>query len=160
MAKPTHGLRVSRKTDTMTVLFELVNKATEQVEDSLSVEWADVSEASQDDVSLYGLSKFCMDRESATPMLEKLQAFDKLLDDTLYQGVWDRPRSSSGPTVRIEIEALAKLKGMTVKQAQTLLRKYDKDDQESILTSEAVQAQLAEMDLEAASDDAFDDLIA
>lgn len=159
MAKPTHGLRVSRKTDTMTVLFELVNKTTEQVEDTLQVEWADIHDGSRDDLALYGLSKFCMDRESATPMLEKLPAFSKLLDDTLYLGVWDRPRSSSGPTVRIEIEALAKLKGMTVKQAQLLLRKYEKDDQEAILTSEAVQAQLAKMKPAEVDEDAFDDLI-
>lgn len=161
MAKPTHGLRVTRNTDAMTVTFELVNKLTESVEDSLTVNWADVDESQQPMTSLYGLSKFCMDRESAIAMEHKLGAFQELLEDTLFKGDWDRPRKSSGPTVRIEVEALARLKKMTVKQAQTLLRKYSKEDQESILASEKVTAQVAEMqaDQTEASEDAFDDLI-
>ena len=161
MAKPTHGLRVSRKTDTMTVTFELVNKATETVEDSLDIEWADVDETQQDMVSLYGLSKFCMDRESAIAMEHKLGAFQELLDDTLYQGIWDRPRKSSGPTVKIEIEALAKIKKMTVKQAQTLLRKYSKEQQEEILASKLVTSEVERMtrDQSEVSEDAFDDLL-
>jgi hypothetical protein len=127
----------------MTALFQLVNKTTEKVEQELTLSWADVHEDCEDFVKLYGLTKLVQDRESGADMLEKLEAYQACFNDTLLIGVLARTRKSGGPTVRIEIEALASVKGITVKQAQLLLRKYEKDDQEKILASESVVAQVA-----------------
>ena len=159
MAKQSHGIRVTRNTDTMQVEFELVNKLTESVEDSLTLDWADVADNCKDFTSLYGFTKILMDRESGANMLDKLTAYKACFDDTLAIGVIARERKSGGPTVRIEVEALAKLKGITVKQAQTLLQKYDKDDRETILASDAVTAQVAKMKPVEVDEHAFDDLL-
>ena len=161
MAKATHGISVNRNTTDMTVTFSLVNKATEKAEQTLVIDWADVHDDCKDFTSLYGLSKVLQDRESAADMMTKLTAYQACFDDTLKAGILARERKSGGPTVRIEVEALAKLKGITVKQAQTLIRKYEKDDQEKIFSSEAVQTIVEEMQAstDEAPEGAFDDLL-
>ena len=159
MAKATHGIAVTRDTDSMQVTFKLTNKATEKVEDELTLNWADVHDDCKDFTSLYGFTKILQDRESGADMLDKLSAYKSCFDDTLAIGVIARERKSGGPTVRIEVEALAKLKGITVKQAQTLLQKYSKEDRETILASEAVTEAVAEMQPTEVAEDAFDDLL-
>lgn len=138
MAKATHGISVTRNTDKMIATFQLVNKTEETIEDELTLKWDDVHPDCQDFVKLYGMTKLVQDRESGAEMLEKLEAYSSCFNDTLAAGILNRERKSGGPTVRIEVEALAKLKGVTVKQAQTLLRKYDKDQQATILGSDQV----------------------
>ena len=162
MAKATHGISVDRNTDTMTVTFKLVNKATEKVERTLQIDAKDVHENCKDFTYLYGITKILQDRESGADILDKLDAYQSCFDDTLKAGILARERKSGGPTVRVEVEALAKLKKLTVKQTQTLLSKYEKDDREKILTSAAVQAEvkkLAKANADEPQADAFDDLL-
>jgi hypothetical protein len=161
MAKQSHGISVTRNTEDMTVTFKLTDKSTEKVIDSLTIKWADVHDGCRDFTALYGLTKILQDRESGTGMMEKLQAYQDLFDDTLAQGILNRERKGGGPTVRIEVEALAAIKDMTVKQAQTLLQKYDKEDREKILASKPVTDKVAEMkaDTEEVAENALDDLL-
>lgn len=159
MPKATHGISVTRNTENMTVTFDLMNKAEEKSEDQLTIAWDDIHEDCRDFVSLYDLTKILMDRESGTEMAEKLAAYQSCFDETLAIGKLNRDRKSGGPTVRIEVEALAKLKDMTVKQAQTLLQKYDKDQREQILTNPAITAMVEEMKAEEPAAGDLDDLL-
>lgn len=163
MSKATHGLHVTRNTKDMRIIFDLVNKATEKVEDTLTINWSDVHPDCRDFASLYGVSKILMDKQSAIDMMSKLEAFQELFDDTLKVGILNRERQSGGPTIRVEIEALANIKKITAKQAQKLLAKYDKEVREEILTSVKVKNEVAKMAKkfteEAADEITFDDLI-
>ncbi len=145
MAKQSHGISVTRNTDTMQVTFDLMNKATEKAEQTLTLDAADIHANCKDFVLLYGMTKILQDRESGTEMSLKLDAYNECFEDTLKIGVVARARTSSGPTVRIEVEALAKLKKITVKQAQGLLQKYSKENREIIFASEPVQKEVAKL---------------
>ncbi len=163
MAKATHGLDVIRNTSDMSVTFRLVEKATEKVVDTLTLHWADVHDDAKGWTSLYGLTKVLMDRDSQTPMLEKLDAFSANFEATLKIGVLQKPRTHTAPTVRIEVEALAAIKNCTVGQAQALLRKYDEETRKKILEGSKVQAKVKQLKAKAekaeeASGD-LDDLI-
>jgi len=144
----------------MQVTFDLADKATEKVVQSLTIDWADVHDDCKDFTSLYGLSKVLQDRESGADMMDKLNAYQECFDDTLKAGILARERKSGGPTVRVEVEALAAIKDITVKQAQTLIRQYPKEAQEKIFKSQAVLAQVAKLQTtEEPKEGAFDDLL-
>lgn len=162
MAKATHGISVTRNTDTMEATFKLVNKATEAVEDQLVLKWADVHENCRNFVILYGMTKLVQDRESGADMLQKLDAYKECFDATLAIGILARERQGGAPTVRLEVEALAVVKKIGVKQAQALLAKYSKEDREKILASEPVKKQTEKMAKKLAEEVdtvSFDDLI-
>lgn len=161
MSKKTHSINVKRDTDKMTATFELTDVKAEKVIQTLTVAWDDVHEDARDFVSLYGMTKLLQDRESGADVLDKLDKYSALFDETLKIGVLKRERKAGqGPTVKPEIEALASLKGITVGQAQKLLRKYDKEQQETILSSEAVQDELTKLKATVEDDvDSLDDLI-
>jgi len=111
----------------------------------------------------YGISKLMAERTSElSPSQDKLDGIQEVWD-ALATGEWERPRKAgTGPTVRIEIEALAAIRKITVKQAQTLIKKYDKDAQEKIFANPAVQKVVAKLQaaVEKTDEDvSFDDLI-
>lgn len=86
-------------------------------------------------VGLYGLSKLLQDRSSETPAgPEKLAAMREVYD-LLSRGEWERERKAGAPVVSVEVEALAELKGISVAQAQTALRKFTKEQREKILSN-------------------------
>lgn len=112
---------------------------------------------------VYGISKLCAERTSEiSPGVEKLDAIDEVWE-ALLTGEWERERKKGGgPTVRIEVEALAALRKISVKQAQTLLKKYDKDAQEKIFANPAVAKQVKKIEdaqAKVSDDVTFDDLI-
>jgi len=167
MSKSTHGISVTRNIDTKSATFKLINKASEEVVQTLTLQLKDVHEKCEIFVSLYGMTKIVQDRESGTDMLEKLNAYQECFDQTLKVGVMARERQGGGPTVRLEVEALAGLKKISVKQAQALLSKYSKEDREKILGSElvkkATEKLVAKIRKDLEGEDAatmFDDLLA
>lgn len=148
-----------------TLLIKLMNVTDEgkEVADSRSYDCTELPEEIQTKSLVYGVSKLCAERTSDTPPSDdKLNAIDEVFQ-SLLDGNWERERKKgTGPTVRIEVEALAALRGCTVKQVQTLLKKYDKEQQESIFAHEDVVAKVEEMkaDMGELDDDAnLDDLI-
>jgi hypothetical protein len=65
---------------------------------------------------------------------EKMAAWGEVAE-LLKQGVWERERKAGAPVVSAEVEALAEIKGISVAEAQTALRKYDKATKEKILSN-------------------------
>lgn len=99
----------------------------------------------QGDVSLYGLSKFLQDRASdseAGP--EKLATMDEYFA-LLCNGVWEKERQVGSPVVSPEVEAVARIKGISVPDAQRALKKYDAETKAKILGSEKVQTIAAQI---------------
>jgi hypothetical protein len=91
-------------------------------------------------VGLYGIKALLSDRTSdvafgtgASPE-EKMAAWGEVAE-LLKQGVWERERKAGAPVVSAEVEALAEIKGISVAEAQTALRKYDKATKEKILSN-------------------------
>lgn len=113
-------------------------------------------------VSLYGLSKVLQDRTSdVKPGLEKLDAMKEVLDQ-IAAGNWEKARVVGSPIVSCEVEALAELKGISIPDVQKNLKKYDKDQRESILSNPVVKAKAEEIRTrrESAAEASFDDLVA
>jgi hypothetical protein len=111
--------------------------------------------------TLYGASKVLQDRTSDLSGEEsRLDSMDEVAS-RLEADHWEKEREAAGPTVRIEVEALAEIKGVKVAAIQKALRDYDAEARERILSSAAVQAKVQEM--QAASSDSdlsLDDLAA
>lgn len=98
----------------------------------------------QIDVALYGLSKILQDRTSDEKDKRKKLAQMSEVMDRLGEGKWEKDRVAGvAPVVSPEVEALAKLKGLSIPAAQQALRGYEKDQREKILTNPKV-AELAE----------------
>lgn len=143
-------------------LFNVVEDGENELADEAIYDTADLPEVNQLRARAYGISKIMAERTSElSPSPDKLEGIQEVWD-ALLTGEWERERKKGGgPTVRIEIEALAAMRGITVKQAQTLLKRYDKEKQEEIFAHEAVQAKVAELQeqMEDTADATFDDLI-
>lgn len=162
MADKAHGIAVDRNTDSMTATFKLVDKKAEKVIQQLTLAWDDTHEKVRDFLKLYGLTKFCQDRKSQSDVMNKLDDYQEVFD-MLAQGVLTQDRKSSGPTIKLEVEALANLRKTSVKHVQTLLKKYSKEEREEIFANDAVQKEVEKLKkklaAQEASDDSFDDLL-
>lgn len=98
----------------------------------------DVAEELRPNVGCYGLSKILQDRTSevkAGP--DKMAAMREVMSQ-LTAGQWEKERVVGAPTVSAEVEALAKLKGITIPDAQRALKKYAADVREKILANPQV----------------------
>ncbi len=158
-------LRYDRNTDgTLGIkLFNVEDGKENVLVNTLILDCKKESAENQTKAMVYGFSKIFAERTSdIVPSQDKLDEIQEIYD-ALVDGPWERERKKGGgPTVRIEVEALAGLRGITVKQAQTLLKKYDKDAQEKIFTNPKVVAAVAKLQakVEKTSDDiSFDDLV-
>ena len=157
-------MRYDRKDDGRVIvqLYDVVEDGDNTLADSVEYDCNELSESIQLKGLAYGVSKIMAERTSElSPGADKLEGISEVWD-ALLEGQWERERKKgTGPTVRIEVEALAALRGITVKQTQTLLKKYDKEQQEKIFANEAVQAKVAELEAEAgdAADEDFGDLL-
>ena len=156
-------MRYERKDDGRVIaqLFDVVEDDDNTLADSVEYDTNELSEAIRLKAQAYGVSKIMAERTSElAPGPDKMEGIQEVWD-ALLGGDWERERKKgTGPTVRIEVEALAALRGVTVKQAQTLLKKYDKAQQENIFNNPQVQAKVKELEAEAADADdiSFDDL--
>lgn len=61
----------------------------------------------------------------------------------LTEGVWEKEREGGGPTVSVEVEALAKIKDVSVASIQKALRAYDAETRKAILAKVAKTATAA-----------------
>ena len=113
--------------------------------DQREYSFAKVADALKADISLYGLSKFLQDRASdseAGP--EKFATMDEYFA-LLVSGVWEKERQVGSPVVSPEVEAVARIKGISVPDAQRALKKYDAETKAKILGSEKVQTIAAQI---------------
>ena len=99
------------------------------------------TEYKRDDyLKLRGLQWILETGTSSVDAREKLDARVDLFDMICQTGYLDRERDSSGPTVSVEIEALAEEKGCSVAAAQKALRGYTAEQKAKILANPKVQA--------------------
>lgn len=144
-------------------LYNVVENGENELVDETIYDCTQLPESNQLKGLAYGISKLMAERTSEhSPGPDKMEEIQNVWE-ALLSGEWERERKKGGgPTVRIEVEALAALRGITVKQAQTLLKKYDKEQQENIFANDTVQAKVAELQAQIDDTDedaSFDDLI-
>ncbi len=152
----TQTMQYERKADGSIVigLFNKVEDGENELVKSVVYDCTQLPEAIQLTGLAYGVSKVCAERTSEiSPSLDKLEAIQEVWD-ALAEGNWERERKKgAGPTVRIEVEALANLRKISVKQAQVLIKKYDEAAREKIFANPAVQAEVKKLEAKAAKVD-------
>ena len=131
-------LSVENQSATMTIIDRESEKPV--ANGAFVLKAADIHETLRPMVALYGIKALLSDRTSdisfgtgATPE-QKMEAWGEVAE-LLKQGIWERERKAGAPVVSAEVEALASIKGITVAEAQTALRKYDKATKEKILAN-------------------------
>ena len=136
-----YGLKVELSPESMEVKVTVREKASdgEFTElDSRAFPSDLIHSSLKDMVLLYGYSKLLQDRASSTPAgPEKLDAMNEIAE-SLIEGNWERERKSGGPTVSIEVQALASLKGVDVRTIQQTLGRLSKEQREEILSNPRV----------------------
>lgn len=136
---------VDLNTEDMTVLVEIVDKATKEVVSSETFKASDIHESCRPKVSLYGYSKLLQDRASDVEIgPAKLEAMRGVAAQ-LAAGQWAKERKIGAVVTSPEVEALAALKKISVPAAQAALKAYPKEIRAQILASEAVVAKAAEI---------------
>ena len=143
-----HRVVVDLSLELMAATMTIIDRESEKpVENgSFTLKATDIAENLRPMVALYGIKALLSDRTSdvsfgtgASPE-EKMAAWAEVAE-LLKAGTWERERKAGAPVVSAEVEALAQLKKITVAEAQTALRKYDKATKEKILAN----AQIVEL---------------
>ncbi len=93
----------------------------------------------------YGLSKLLQDRTSDLSKDRGRVAAMKEVYDRFCAGQLEKEREASGPTVSVEVEALATLQGVPVAVIQKKLRTYTAEQREKILSHPKVTAKAEEI---------------
>ena len=145
----TYGMKVELDADNSAVVATVVDRDNKGAEiESRSFDASRVHESLRSSVALYGLSKLLQDRTSDKSVkehgIEKLDFMEEVLA-RFEAGEWAAERKIGAPTVSVEVEALAALKGVSVAVMQKSLRAYTKEQREGILANEAVVAKAAEI---------------
>ncbi len=123
--------------DTTSVVFKVVNKADEQLRIQV-FDLDDLPNLNHQRVMLYGLNKLLTDRTSdKKDKLEKLDAMQEVFA-LLTSDEWSKERVVGAPVTGPEVEALARLKSLSVPQVQAALAEYDKETRQRILANEEV----------------------
>ncbi len=136
---------VELNTEDMTVVVEIIEKATKKVVASEIFAASDIHESCRQKVSLYGYSKLLQDRASDVQIgPEKLEAM-KGVAAQLAAGQWAKERKIGAVVTSPEVEALAALKQISVPAAQAALKSYPKEIRAQILANEAIVAKAAEI---------------
>ncbi len=124
-------------------MFERIGEDEKEVIASKAFRFADVHDDLKVKVSAYGLSKLLQDRTSSESKdAGRLDSMQNVMD-RFIEGQWEKERESSGPTVSVEVEALAEIKGVGVAVIQKALRTYTAEQREKILASNTVQERAA-----------------
>lgn len=96
-------------------------------------------------IEAYGLSKFLQDRASQVAVGPDKLAEMRDVFGRLSEGEWEKERVVGAPTVSAEIDALSRLKGISIPEAQRALRGYAKDVREKILSHSKVKELAAQI---------------
>lgn len=145
----TYGLKVKLDVDNSAVVADVVDRDNKNEVVATRTYLAErVAPNLRGQVGLYGLSKLIQDRTSDKSVKEngeaKLDFMDAVLD-RLESGEWAAERKAGAPTVSVEVEALADLKGVSVAVIQKSLRAYSKEQKEGILANDQVQERAAQI---------------
>jgi hypothetical protein len=125
-------------TETMSVDISIVAKENDEVVASRSYKAAEIHDSVKAQVGLYGLSKLLQDRASDVEVSpEKLDAMDDIAAQ-LAGGQWAKERKIGAVVTSPEVEALARLKKVSVPAAQAALKGYPKEQREKILANPAI----------------------
>lgn len=138
-------LSVELDAEALAVAVSVIKRDDDSVVESETFPAGDIHENVRSKVGLYGLSKLIQDRSSDTPAGPGKLASMREVFELLKAGTWERERKAGAPVVSAEVEALASLKGITVAEAQTALRKYTKEQREKILANETIVAKANEI---------------
>lgn len=142
LSNAKHRVVVDLDAKTMAAVMTIIDRESEKPVPNgvFSLAAGDIHESLRPLVGLYGIKALLSDRTSdisfgtgATPE-EKMAAWAEVAE-LLKAGTWERERKAGAPVVSAEVEALAELKSITVAEAQTALRKYDKATKEKILAN-------------------------
>mgnify|MGYP007059420884 FL=1 len=137
MSRATNKYRtkVDLNADEMSVDISIVDKGSNEVVASDSFPAHEIHESVRPQVSLYGYSKLLQDRVSDVPIgPEKLDAMKEVAAQ-LGSGQWAKERKIGAVVTSPEVEALARLKQISVPQAQAALKDYPKEVREKILAN-------------------------
>ena len=132
------GFRPVRDIASMTVSMNVVD-AEGELKDKEVYSFSEVAKDLQAEVSLYGLQKLLMDRTSqiTDSFRSKLEGMDKVMGG-LVLGEWKAERESGPRSVSPEVEALAKLKGVSIPAIQKSLTNYTDEQRKKILANPKV----------------------
>lgn len=156
MAERAFRTKVKLNTEDMSVDVEIINNQDDTVAESEVFLASEIHESVRSQVALYGLSKLLQDRASDTKVgPEKIAAMRAVLSQ-LAGGEWARERKIGAIVVSAEVEALARIKNVTVPQIQAALKSYPKEARQKILGHDSVQELAATIKTERAEAETVD----
>lgn len=121
------GLKVNLDTEEVVIIVWDYEEETTLAEGHFDP--TSLPESISDKLLKYGLSKVLQDRTSGIgkeDKVEKLNAMHEVFA-TLVDGKWESERKSGPKTVAAEVEALARLKGVSVAAIQNALKGFGKE---------------------------------
>ena len=145
MTEVLYRTKVKLNTEDMAVEVDILEKESGDIVVSEVFLASEIHASVKQQVALYGLSKLIQDRASDTKVgPEKIVAMQAVMTQ-LASGEWARERKVGAIVVSAEVEALSRLKSITVPQAQAALKGYPKEAREKILGHEKIVALAAEI---------------
>ena len=153
------GLKPKYNREHKLVVMQVVDSEGKEVLDSREFDINKLSEAMKNQLLLFGANQLMQTRTSQiTDKLEKLPAMD-LVWENLLNDVWKSERKVGSPTVRIEVEALARMQNVSIFVIQkTLKDNYDDSQREAIFKSEKLKPFIEEIKLERSAEQPTVDL--
>jgi hypothetical protein len=131
--------------EAMSVNVSIMDRATKEAVASELFPAADIHDSCKQKVALYGYSKLLQDRASDVDVGPgKIDAM-RLVAAQLAAGQWAKERKIGAIVVSTDVEALARLKSISVPAAQAALKSYPKEVRQQILANEAIQTLSAEI---------------
>lgn len=140
MTEVLYRTKVKLNTEDMAVEVDILEKESNEITVSEVFLASEIHASVKQQVALYGLSKLLQDRASDVKVgPEKIVAMQAVMTQ-LASGEWARERKVGAIVVSAEVEALSRVKSITVPQAQAALKGYPKEAREKILGHEKVVA--------------------
>lgn len=156
MTEKLFRTKVKLNTDDMAVEVDILDKESSEIVESEVFLASEIHDSVKQQVALYGLSKLLQDRASDTKVgPEKIIAMQAVMTQ-LASGEWARERKVGAIVVSAEVEALSRMKQITVPQAQAALKLYPKEAREKILGHEKIVALATEIRAEREGAEAVD----
>jgi hypothetical protein len=153
--KNPYRLSVTLDKEAMLVKVDVVERESGNVIETDSFPASEVHANVRNDIALYGLSKKLQDSASESETGPGKLVHMRSVFDQLKAGEWAKERKPGAPVVSAEVEALAELKGISVSDAQTALRKYTKEVREKILGNAQIVERAAQIRTKRASAEAI-----
>lgn len=154
--------QVKLNTEAMSVDVSIVDKESSKPVAERQYAAQDIHDSVRNQVALYGYSKLLQDRASDVEVSPaKLDAMDEIAAQ-LKEGQWAKERKIGAVVTSPEVEALARLKSISVPAAQAALKNYPKEAREKILANPQVSELAAQIrkEREEAESVSLDDLAA